>query len=325
MIYLKFLSLKPKIAIIITTVVSKQGASAGDRVYGLLFMPNPAGNGSKINLAVEAVRNGFATPKVFGPEETDDLADVDETDPIRNYEKSLQSAYAEARTAKVGVHADVPLVRKLQNAGDDFNTLTLFEKSKKFCDKGSVLCTIEYCFDGSRFRCMVTDPDMEPTGLQYGSFTLILAGVTCPRPGNPRIKPPTESEPFADEAKSFVDMRLLHRELKVTLHGTDKSGVCAVGTIHHPLGNSGVELLKKGYGRVSDWSARLMNPLDVPAFRVAENNAKVRFYRFIYYYRIAIKSMNNLSPYNLIHFTHHVLFHLQNFVTCIACKFGHLV
>ena len=296
MIYLKFLSLKPKIAIIITTVVSKQGASAGDRVYGLLFMPNPAGNGSKINLAVEAVRNGFATPKVFGPEETDDLADVDETDPIRNYEKSLQSAYAEARTAKIGVHADVPLVRKLQNAGDDFNTLTLFEKSKKFCDKGSVLCTIEYCFDGSRFRCMVTDPDMEPTGLQYGSFTLILAGVTCPRPGNPRIKPPTESEPFADEARSFVDMRLLHRELKVTLHGTDKSGVCAVGTIHHPLGNIGVELLKKGYGRVSDWSARLMNPLDVPAFRVAENNAKVSFSRLYksIYYEIAIKSKKNL-------------------------------
>jgi hypothetical protein len=34
-------------------------------------------------------------------------------------------------------------------------------------------------------------------------------------------------------------------------------------------------ILKNGLARVSDWSARMMNPLDIPAFRVAENNAKV--------------------------------------------------
>mmetsp|Transcript_7830 Transcript_7830/g.7396 ORF Transcript_7830/g.7396 Transcript_7830/m.7396 type:complete len:945 (-) Transcript_7830:92-2926(-) len=252
----------------------KQGASAGDRVYGLLFMPNPADDGTKINLAVEAVRNGYATPKVFASDETDDTATTDESDPVRNYERSLQIAFKEAKAAKLGLHSDAPLVRKYQNAGDDFETLTLLEKTKRFCEKGSVLCVIEYVFDGSRFRCMVTDPDMEPTGLRYGSFTLILAGVACPRPGNPRSKPPTESEPFADVSKNFVDMRLLHRELRVTLHGTDKSGVCAVGSIHHERGNIGVELLKKGFCRVSDWTSRLMNPLDLPAFRVAEINAK---------------------------------------------------
>lgn len=252
----------------------KQGASAGDRVYGLLFMPNPAEDGTKINLAVEAVRNGFATPKVFSSDETDSIANLEETDPILDYERSLQIAFKEAQSAKTGVHSEVPLVRKYQNAGDDFDTLTLFEKSKRFGDKNSILCVIEHVFDGSRFRCIVTDPDMEPTGLQYGSFTLILAGVACPRTGNPRAQPPTESEPFAEDAKRFVEMRLLNRELRITIHGTDKSGVSAVGTIHHPRGNIGVELLKKGFCRVSDWSARLMNPLDLPAFRVAEINAK---------------------------------------------------
>ena len=64
--------------------------------------------------------------------------------------------------------------------------------------------------------------------------------------------------------------------MKISLRGTDKSGICAVGTVLHPRGNMGVELLKNGLARVSDWSARMMNPLDIPAFRVAENNAKVR-------------------------------------------------
>ena len=50
--------------------------------------------------------------------------------------------------------------------------------------------------------------------------------------------------------------------------------MCAVGTIHHPAGNIAVELLKNGLAKMSDWSVRLMSPGDVPALRVAENNAK---------------------------------------------------
>jgi hypothetical protein len=62
-------------------------------------------------------------------------------------------------------------------------------------------------------------------------------------------------------AKQFVEARLLHRDLKISLHGTDKSGICPVGTIHHPKGSIGVELLKNGLARVSDWSSRILNPL----------------------------------------------------------------
>jgi staphylococcal nuclease domain-containing protein 1 len=72
-----------------------------------------------------------------------------------------------------------------------------------------------------------------------------------------------------------VELRLLHRELDITLHGTDKSGICAVGTVHHPRGNIAVELLKNGLAKMSDWSVRMMDPMDVPALRIAENGAKV--------------------------------------------------
>jgi len=258
----------------------KQGATAGDRVYGLLFFnPTPDDESTKVNLAVEAVRQGYATPKVFGPETTtdsngDDAPPPEDGDPVVEYERALESALQEAKSESAGIHSPIPLVRSLKNAGDEFQTLELIERTKKICEGNAVTCVIEHIFDGSRFRCLVTDPDMAIPQLQYASFTLILAGVASPRVGNARLDPPTQSEPFAEESKTFVETRLLHRELKISMHGTDKSGVCAVGTVHHPRGNIGVELLKRGLARVSDWSSRMMNPLDLPAFRVAENTAK---------------------------------------------------
>mmetsp|Transcript_17449 Transcript_17449/g.21309 ORF Transcript_17449/g.21309 Transcript_17449/m.21309 type:complete len:940 (-) Transcript_17449:31-2850(-) len=251
----------------------KQGATAGDRVYGLLFMPSTNGDDTKMNLAVEAVRQGHATPKVLGTTE-DDPTTIDVDDPVVQYETALQAALKEAQSNGVGVHASSPLIRSIKNAGEEFQTKELIEKVKKICTGGTVTCVIEYIFDGSRFRAHVTDPELQEAGLQYANFTLILGGVASPRMGNPRLDPPTQSEQFADEAKQFVEVRLLHRELKISLHGTDKSGICAVGTVHHPRGNIGVELLKNGLARVSDWSVRMMNPLDVPAFRFAENAAK---------------------------------------------------
>jgi len=236
-----------------------------------------------VNLAVESVRRGFATPKVFGSTETSpENVENGETDAavdnaVDDYERELQNAFQESKTSAVGVHSvSPPLKRVVKNSGDEFVTMTFVEQSKKLCSNGMVKCVIEHIFDGSRYRLLCTDDQLASVGLLHASFTLILAGVAAPRIGNPRLDPPTTSEPYAEKAKQFVEMRLLHRELNISLHGTDKAGVCAVGTVHHPKGNIGVELLKIGFARVSDWSARMMNLLDVPAFRVAENEAKVR-------------------------------------------------
>jgi len=244
----------------------KQGATAGDRVYGLLFMTDEEGN--KSNLALECIRNGFATPKIQKNEK--DEGEIPD-DPVKTYERELLSVLEEAKEAKVGIHSDVPLVRSIKNAGDDFQTRNLVEKVKKV-SKGTVKCVIEYCFDGSRYRCHITDPELDD--LQYGNFTLLLGGVSAPRFGNRRLDPPSESEPYADEARQFVELRLLQRELEITLHGTDKSGVCAVGTVHHPRGNIAVELLKNGIAKMSEWSVRMMDMSNIPALRMAENDSK---------------------------------------------------
>lgn len=181
----------------------KQGASAGDRVYGLLTFTAPDTT-EAINVAVEAVRNGHATPKAaLQATSTEEETEVDEDD----YKKSLLKAYDEARMARIGIHSEAPLIRKQKNASEEFETLSLVQKSAKLGAKGRIKCVIEYVFDGSRFRVQVTDPVMGD--LQFANFTLLLAGVSCPRVGNMRADPPVSSEEFAEEAKQFVELRLL--------------------------------------------------------------------------------------------------------------------
>ncbi|KAL3911394.1 MAG: hypothetical protein SGILL_007299, partial [Bacillariaceae sp.] len=255
----------------------KQGATAGDRVYGLLSFAPPGTDPSQaMNLAVEAVRNGHATPKASaggggggangGADENGEGGEDDA------YKMNLWKAYDQAKTGKLGIHSAKPLVRKIKNAGDDFQTSQLVQKSQKAGNQGKIKCVIEYIFDGSRCRVQITDPSMGD--MLYGSFTLLMAGISSPRVGNPRADPPTASEAFADQARAFSESRILQRELDVVLYGTDKSGVCGVGSIMHPKGSIAVELLKNGLAKISDWSVRLMVPQDVPALRQAETNAK---------------------------------------------------
>ncbi len=183
----------------------KQGASAGDRVYGLLTFTLPDAT-EAINIAVEAVRNGHATPKAAlqaTPSAADDEAEVEEDD----YKKNLLKAYDEAKLSRTGIHSEMPLIRKQKNAGEEFETLSLVQKSSKLGEKGRIKCVVEYVFDGSRFRVQVTDPVMGD--LQFANFTLLLAGVSCPRVGNPRADPPVPSEELAEDAKQFVELRLL--------------------------------------------------------------------------------------------------------------------
>jgi staphylococcal nuclease domain-containing protein 1 len=72
------------------------------------------------------------------------------------------------------------------------------------------------------------------------------------------------AEPFAAEAKYFVESRLLNRDVHVLLEGVDKYNNF-YGTIQHPAGNISQELLKVGLAKVVDWSAKFAKAL---GFRV---------------------------------------------------------
>ena len=240
----------------------KQGATAGDRVYGVLLLNDGNGEAPK-NLAVESVRLGLSTPKVYANESEEKGDDaVADMDP---YESALMEALREAKNKCVGIHDESKraLVRVVKNANDgDFDVKDLVAAVQS-TRAGTVKVLIEYVFDGSRLRVQVTDDKPEFSAFQYGAFTMILGGVLCPRVGNSKAEPPTPDEPLSREARSFVELRLLNRELEISLHGAPENmQATGIGTIHHPKGDISLELLKRGLARIADWSLRVL--LDAP-------------------------------------------------------------
>mmetsp|Transcript_10807 Transcript_10807/g.26760 ORF Transcript_10807/g.26760 Transcript_10807/m.26760 type:complete len:884 (-) Transcript_10807:255-2906(-) len=87
-------------------------------------------------------------------------------------------------------------------------------------------------------------------------ITVFLSGISCPGFKRPEVQgEPDVAEPFAHEARYFVESRLLNREVNVLLEGVDKFNNF-YGTVQHPAGNISAELLKVGLAKVVDWSAK---------------------------------------------------------------------
>ncbi|KAJ1560830.1 hypothetical protein HK096_007044, partial [Nowakowskiella sp. JEL0078] len=102
----------------------------------------------------------------------------------------------------------------------------------------------------STYRVLLIFPE-----IQY-LVTLQLSGLRSPTVR--KDVPGTEDlvEPFGEEAKYFVEARLLHRDVTVILEGV--SGNNFVGTVKFPAGNIAEALLGEGLARVVDWSIPLV-------------------------------------------------------------------
>lgn len=70
------------------------------------------------------------------------------------------------------------------------------------------------------------------------------------------IKQDGESEPYAEEARFFVESRILQHNVKVILESVNNNNF--VGTILHPQGNIAELLLRQGFARCVDWSLSVM-------------------------------------------------------------------
>eukprot|EP00124_Ichthyophonus_hoferi_P001257 Ihof_evm5s61 gene=Ihof_evmTU5s61 len=104
---------------------------------------------------------------------------------------------------------------------------------------------VEQVRDGSTLRLFLL-PD-------FKYITVQLAGIKTP--GFKRAEDGSNvdvAEPYADEAKFFVESRLLQRDVQVLLEGVTNQNFLA--TIIHPAGNISELLLKEGMARVVDWS-----------------------------------------------------------------------
>ena len=97
---------------------------------------------------------------------------------------------------------------------------------------------VEYVRDGSTLRALLL-PTMHLVTLQ-------LAGLKCPALKANEAAP----EPFAEEARHFVELRLLQRDVHVVLEGVaNQSGGVLLGSVRHPNGNIAEFLLREGLAR----------------------------------------------------------------------------
>jgi staphylococcal nuclease domain-containing protein 1 len=128
-----------------------------------------------------------------------------------------------------------------------------------------VRAIIEHVRDGSTVRAFLL-PDF-----QY--ITLMISGIRCPgfrldQDGKPD---PSVEVPFANEARFFVESRLLQRDVEILLESVNNLNF--VGTILYPKGNIAEALLREGFAKCVDWSMAFMKN-GTEKLRSAERQAK---------------------------------------------------
>ncbi|MCP9261391.1 Tudor staphylococcal nuclease [Dirofilaria immitis] len=96
------------------------------------------------------------------------------------------------------------------------------------------------------------------------------------------------AEDYAEEARYFVECRLLQRDVEIILESTSNQNF--VGSIIHPKGNIAELLLKEGFAKCVDWSIALATS-GPEVLRAAEKIAKEKRLRFWRSYQPS----NNLS------------------------------
>ncbi|KAG0353570.1 hypothetical protein BG005_007157 [Podila minutissima] len=197
------------------------------REYGAIYL-------NQENLAHTLVREGWADIREIRAAEAGNV-DVE----------ALYSYRAEAQAAKRGIWAeDGSGVRKahytLDGSADEF-----LEKVK-----GKQLpAIIESIRDGSTVRACVTLPNGE-----YQYLTLMISGIRAPIIRQGIANTDDLVEPFAEEAKYFVESRLLQREVRVILELVGQNGQNIFASILHPAGNIAEALVSNGLAKVADWS-----------------------------------------------------------------------
>lgn len=210
-------------------------STANNRSFGSVFMEDG------LSVASMLVTNGWAKPRSGGPEDLTEAGAAAEAAGLGMFNK------ADAATA----------VRDIKWAGT-FDAAELLAAHKGVRQAA----IIEQLPSGSMMRVMLLPG--------YHQVTLMLSGIQCA--GFKRAEDGTEeAQPFAREARYFVETRLLNRDVEVLLEGIDKNGLL-VGTVHHSAGNIAVELVRVGLARVVDWSSQLCS--NAPQLRTAEREAK---------------------------------------------------
>ncbi|KAL1728856.1 hypothetical protein EV714DRAFT_252339 [Schizophyllum commune] len=215
------------------------------------------------DLSVELTKAGWATVK--------DHKGADE-DPRTKMLRELES---EAKAAGKGLwNPHGPMARKVHYTMPEDSQAFLTEYKGKQLD-----AIVEQVRDGTTLRVrLLLDGE-------HQMANIALAGVRSPRTA---AKAGESSEPFAEEAKFFVESRLLQRSVRVQIlslpsaaamplqgNAAPTTATIFIGTVLHPAGNVAEFLVSAGLARIVDWHAGMLAPSGgMEKLRAAERTAK---------------------------------------------------
>lgn len=161
----------------------------------------------------------------------------------------------EAKSAAKGIWAPDAQkhVRDVKWSIDDTQKFLTANQGKTFD------AVIEHVRDGSTIRAFLL-PD-------FYYITLMISGIRCP----PFLNDDGASAQYADEAKFYVESRLLQHDVKIVLESSTNQTF--VGSVLHEKGNIAELLLKNGLAKFIDWHSRYSS-VDVDGLKAAEAAAK---------------------------------------------------
>ncbi|KAI8325459.1 hypothetical protein GQ54DRAFT_217579 [Martensiomyces pterosporus] len=236
--------------------------TGGGREYGSVYL-GPKETTDEVSVML--VHEGWA--KVTDNARSQ-LSRSDSTDEEAELIERLLEEEEYARKGRRGMWSDKPQKSRPR--------LTTFDiDAEKFLaqNKGRELrATVEQVRDATTMRVTLHLPTC------HQMITLLLTGVKAPAvrtniPGQPDL-----IEPYGDEAKFNVEIRLLQQDVKVKLEGMPQGASASgtfVGSIIHPAGNIAEWLVSSSYAKVVDWSASYFEG-GASKLRALERTAKAK-------------------------------------------------
>lgn len=223
------------------------------REYGTVFLDE--GTAQAENVSKSILREGLAKIREGARAETDDF-------------QELVAAQQAAQTAKKGLWAD-DVASKVRNITWNVENPRALVDSLK---GQAVDAVVEQVRDGCTVRAFLL-PKM-----QY--VTVMLSGVRTPIFKRGEDGKET-AEPFAGEAKFFVESRILQREVKIILEGVSDNSNFIGSVIHPKAGNIAEFILAEGLGKIVDWTLGQVSggPAKLRAAETAAKQKQLRVWK----------------------------------------------
>ncbi|XP_045463519.1 staphylococcal nuclease domain-containing protein 1 [Harmonia axyridis] len=220
-----------------------------NREYGTLYFGNDFNSAE--NITDTLISEGLVTVKKEGVRQNEELQRL----------VDLENAAKQAGKGKWSKDNPADHVRDVK-WGVENEQMATFVKKHAY---KPIKAIIEHVRDGSTVRAFLL-PD-------FYHVTVMITGIRCPgfkldSNGKPD---PNIKVPFADEARTYVERRLLQHDIEIILESVNNNNF--IGTIIHPKGNIAESLLREGLAHCVDWSISFLRS-GSEKLRAAEQVAK---------------------------------------------------